>query len=313
MPRFLSNPDAYHGEKCTSNDMNNQAGVVPQNMAAIKTTLLLQEATNDIMPSTLAYSDDFEGSVVLQETAMMMVENGTRIAFTEPLERSHSQSSDQTGKMLFGDFGGRQKAADTAKAAASNAANNNVKSAATAEVAAIQAKVEAAFKEKLGLVYAMGGGVGENLNPLKDCYDSVLNAIEVIKRVLLNIADIANPDKSNTCVNNFNQLRGHVSDVREFLSSFRVNLTDVVTTGASIATNAVNGIVNVGKTAISETEGALTMDAASDTAKTWMLFGDATNKFDGVEKENYKDDAGTKNDSPSASFGTQLCRYVSPL
>ena len=54
-----------------------------------------------------------------------------------------------------------QKAADTAKAAASNAANNNVKSAATAEVAAIQAKVEAAFKEKLGLVYAMGGGVGE--------------------------------------------------------------------------------------------------------------------------------------------------------
>jgi hypothetical protein len=45
---------------------------------------------------------------------------------------------------------------------------------------------------------------------------------------------------------------------------------------------------------------------------TGMILGDATNKFDGVEKENYKDDAGTKNDSPSASFGTQPCRYVSP-
>jgi hypothetical protein len=112
MPRFLSNPNAYHGEKCTSNDMNNPVGVVPKNTAAIKTTLLLQEATND-MPPTLAYSDDFEGSVVLQETTIMMVENGTRIAFTEPLERSHSQSSDQTGKMLFGDFG---EALDDAKA-----------------------------------------------------------------------------------------------------------------------------------------------------------------------------------------------------
>jgi hypothetical protein len=178
-----------------------------------------------------------------------------------------------------------QKAADTAKTAASNAANN-VKSAATAEVAAIQAKVKAAFKEKLGLVYAMGERVGEILNPLKDCYDSVLKAIEVIKRVVLNVADIVSPDKSNTYVNNFNQLQGHVSDVRESLSSFRVNLdsidfdqlekgvknelADVVTTGASIATDAVNGVVNVGKTAICETEGALatTMNAASSAAKT---------------------------------------------
>ena len=45
---------------------------------------------------------------------------------------------------------------------------------------------------------------------------------------------------------------------------------------------------------------------------TGIIFWGATNKFDGVEKENYKDDTGTKNDSPPASFGTQPCRYVSP-
>jgi hypothetical protein len=95
--RFLSNPDAYHGEKCTSNDMNNQAGVVmPQNTAVIKTTLLLQEATN-YMPYSIAYSDDIEGGVVPQETTMNA--NGPRIAFTEPLD----DDSDQTpGKMYFG-------------------------------------------------------------------------------------------------------------------------------------------------------------------------------------------------------------------
>jgi len=30
------------------------------------------------------------------------------------------------------------------------------------------------------------------------------------------------------------------------------------------------------------------------------------------ENYKYKDDTGTKNDSSSASFGTQPCRYVSP-
>ena len=42
-----------------------------------------------------------------------------------------------------------------------------------------------------------------------------------------------------------------------------------------------------------------------------IYLGVATNKFDGVEREDYKDDAGTiKNDSLSASFGMQPCRYV---
>ena len=84
-------------------DMNNPpvGFVVPKITAAIKTTLLLQEATND-MPSTLDYSYeyDIEGSVVPHETTM--VANGTRIAFTEPLAAVRRgrgiDSSDQTGK-----------------------------------------------------------------------------------------------------------------------------------------------------------------------------------------------------------------------
>ena len=78
------------------------------------------------------------------------------------------------------------------------------------------------------------------------------------------------------------------------------------------------GVANTDNTAfvpkdVADTTAASSFKINDMRVATGIIFGDATNKFDGVEKENYKDDAGTKNDSPSASFGTQLCRYVSPL
>ena len=77
------------------------------------------------------------------------------------------------------------------------------------------------------------------------------------------------------------------------------------------------GVTNTDNTAfvpkdVADTTAASSFKINDMRVATGMVFGDATNKFDGVEKENYKDDAGTKNDSPSASFGTQPCRYVSP-
>ena len=119
----------------------------------------------------------------------------------------------------------------------------------------------------------------------------------------------------------FNETDKNVTGTETALGEkgFGGSLMTVMPGGVLIVDKSVNitasKIVVAGtlRIAVKDLQGRFAEGAFDDMrVATGIFFWGATIKFDGVEKENDKDDTGTKNDSPPASFGTQPCRYVSP-